>query len=169
VSKSVQRVEAYGDVDELNSALGVLVSALPEEESILIEEVRQIQSDLFHIGARLATTPDSPYLSLLPGISDKHIEALVAAIDRMDAELPALNGFVLPGGHRSSAWAHMARTICRRTERHVVRLTLKDHEENVEEQMNGIVIYLNRLSDYLFVLSRYCNKIAGVPETPWEK
>ena len=169
VPKDLLRVEAYGDVDELNSVLGALSAALPRETSQLIQEVRQIQSDLFHIGAWLATTPDSPYLSLLKKISGKDTEALERAIDRMNDELPDLKGFIIPGGHASAAWTHFARTVCRRTERHVVRLAADYGEAKEMEQLNEVIIYLNRLSDYLFVLARYCNHRMGVPDTHWEK
>lgn len=169
VPKSLERVEAYGDVDELNSVLGALAVALPEGNSELAEEIQRIQSDLLHLGAWLATTPDSPSFASLREITDERIEVLEAAIDRMDKELPILRSFILPGGHMSAAWAHVARTVCRRAERHVVRL-FGDHSESFKpDHLKGVLVFLNRLSDYLFVLARYCNRIMGTPDNLWKK
>ena len=168
VPKSFERVEAYGDVDELNSVLGVLVGILPEQISEVIEEVKQFQSDLLHVGAWLATTPQSPSSASLLEVTDKHITRLEKAIDRLEGELPPLRSFIIPGGHPSSAWGHVARTVCRRAERHVVRLTL-DAPDAHTESLLGVIVFLNRLSDYLFVLARYCNLVTGVTEIHWEK
>ena len=168
VPKSIERVEAYGDVDELNSFLGVLVAALPEKTSGVREEMMQIQSDLLHIGAWLSTTPQSPSSASLIEITDRHITRLEAAIDRLEGELPTLRNFIIPGGHPSSAWAHVARTVCRRAERHVVRLSL-DAPDAHNETLIGVIGFLNRLSDYLFVLARYCNRVMGVADTLWKK
>ena len=168
VPKSFERVEAYGDVDELNSVLGVLVGALPEQISEVIEELKQFQSDLLHVGAWLATTPQSPSSASLVEITDKHVTLLEAAVDRLEGELPTLRNFIIPGGHPSSAWAHVARTVCRRAERHVVRLVL-DAPDAQTESLRGVIVFLNRLSDYLFVLARYCNFVMGVPDTLWKK
>jgi len=163
VSKSHMRVDACGDVDELNSTLGALVAALPESLSELAAELRRIQSTLFVVGAWLATTPNSPAIATLAPITPAHSKQLEAAMDRMDTELPELASFILPGGHPTAAWAHVARTVCRRAERHVVRLG----EAQDSEQFYPLVVYLNRLSDYLFVLARYCNKIAGMADMEW--
>jgi cob(I)alamin adenosyltransferase len=148
VNKSDLRVEAYGDVDELNSLLGALVAFLPSGETTLSGEIQRIQSDLLHIGAWLAVTPGSPASQELQDI---------------------LKDFLLPGGHVSAAWAHVARAVCRRAERHVVRLLAGTAEDETSLQLRGVVTYLNRLSDYLFVLARYCNKIQGQPDTIWKK
>jgi cob(I)alamin adenosyltransferase len=169
VSKSHQRVEAYGDVDELNSVLGALVAVLPQEQSELIAEIRRIQSDLMYVGAWLSTTPDSPSLAGLNKITDAHSRALEAAIDRMEEKLPELKGFVLPGGHISAAWAHVARTVCRRAERQVVRLFAEPGQGQAPSQLGGVLVYLNRLSDYLFVLARHCNWVLGIPEILWRR
>ena len=169
VPKSYERVEAYGDVDELNSILGAVVSTLPDEETEIIKEIQQIQSTLFHVGARLATTPDSPALTDLKEIQDDQINRLEAAIDGIQGKLPALRGFILPGGHISAAWAHVARTVCRRAERHVVRLCGEACEQNTPEILRKTIVYLNRLSDYLFVLARYCNRIRGIQDIQWQK
>jgi len=168
VPKNFERVEAYGDVDELNSILGILAGVLPEEISELGEEIQQFQSDLLHVGAWLATTPDSPLSAGLFEISDEQITRLEEAIDRMEENLPTLRSFIIPGGHGSAAYAHMARTVCRRAERHVVRLITEGHESHAES-LGGVIIFLNRLSDYLFVLARYCNLMMGVPDTLWKK
>lgn len=169
VKKSNIRVEAYGDVDELGSVLGALVSALPKDTPKLIREVRQIQSDLLHIGAWLAASPESWPVAGVKEITPKFSQALEAAIDRMEAELPDLKAFILPGGHASAAWAHIARTVCRRAERHVVRLLDEQHAGETVEQLRQIIVYLNRLSDYLFVFARHCNRTAGIPDVLWKK
>jgi cob(I)alamin adenosyltransferase len=168
VPKNFERVEAYGDVDELNSILGILAGALPEEISELGGEIRQFQSDLLHVGAWLATTPDSPFSADLMEITDEQITRLEEAIDKLEENLPTLRSFIIPGGHGSAAYAHMARTVCRRAERHVVRLTAEAHGTH-PESLRGVITFLNRLSDYLFVLARYCNQTMGVPDTLWKK
>jgi cob(I)alamin adenosyltransferase len=169
VSKSHDRVEAYGDVDELNSVLGALVAALPQDQLQLIAEIQRIQSELLHVGAWLSTTPDSPSSAVLEKITDSQSKALEAAIDRMESELPQLKGFILPGGHTSATWSHVARTVCRRAERRVVRLVALSEESKAASQLDGVLVYLNRLSDYLFVLARHCNRVLGVPEILWRK
>jgi cob(I)alamin adenosyltransferase len=169
VSKAHERLEACGDVDELNAVLGALGASLADEDPNVAREIQEIQSTLFHIGAWLATTPGSPFTDSLKPIDDKQIKSLETAIDRMDAVLPPLTGFILPAGHAFAAWAHMARTVCRRAERHTVSLLGESKEEKPSEAHGRILIYMNRLSDYLFVLARYCNRIMGVPETPWKK
>ncbi|MEJ2364904.1 MAG: cob(I)yrinic acid a,c-diamide adenosyltransferase [Deltaproteobacteria bacterium] len=169
LGKSDLRVEAYGDVDELNSFLAGLVAALPPTEGGLAEEIKQIQSVLLHIGARLAVTPGSPVSAELEEITEEHSKELERAIDRIDESLPPLKDFLLPGGHISAAWAHLARTVCRRAERHVVRLSTSQTGIGDGEQLRNVIVYLNRLSDYLFVVARLCNKIHGLPDTVWKK
>jgi cob(I)alamin adenosyltransferase len=164
VPKSHLRIEAYGDVDELNSILGALVASLPPACKELAQPLQAIQSDLFHVGAWLATTPDSPAIANLQAIGQEQIQALESAIDRLEERLPPLTHFILPGGHPAATWAHLARTVCRRAERHVVRLAHESDRANLE----GVIVYLNRLSDYLFVLARYCNHRLDVPETTWQ-
>jgi cob(I)alamin adenosyltransferase len=90
-------------------------------------------------------------------------------IDQLDAQLPALSGFILPGGHPTAAWAHICRTVCRRAERHVTRLSDEYDEGKAAQQFQLALVYLNRLSDYLFVLARYCNHIQGVSDTLWKQ
>jgi len=169
VPKDLLRVEAYGDVDELNSLLGVLVASLPEDASAGRLEVQQIQSDLFHAGAWLATTPDSSTMDLLQEIREEHWRPLEAAMDRMQDELGTLREFILPGGSMAASIAHVARTVCRRAERHVVRLAQETASEGGQSRLNGVIVYLNRLSDYLFLFARHVNRISGVSDIPWKK
>ena len=168
VAKNHLRVEANGDLDELNSFLGALAAVLEEARPALVEEIRSIQSHLFSMGAWLATTPDSPSLALLEEMTTEPIRVLESAIDKMEKELPELKGFILPGGHMTGASAHVARTVCRRAERRVVRLVDKAEGGRSDEQFLKIVAYLNRLSDYLFELARYCNRLANVPDVLWK-
>jgi cob(I)alamin adenosyltransferase len=170
ITKGHLRIEAYGDIDELNSMIGVILSSLPEAlDHLCGHELLNIQSDLFLIGAWLATTPNSPNMSNLDAISPNKIADLESAIDRMDATLPDLHGFILPGGHPSSSWAHMARTICRRAERQTVRLEDMEETTDPDSGLAPVLNYLNRLSDYFFVLARCCNHVMKVPEILWQK
>jgi len=169
VSKADRRLEACGDVDELNALLGALAASLNEEDPMVVREIQEIQSALFQVGAFLVTTPGSRLAESLKPIEERQVKALENAIDRMDALLPALTGFVLPAGHGSAAWAHIARTVCRRAERHAVGLLRETAEEEPSGVHGRLLVYMNRLSDYLFVLSRYCNRIMGVQEIPWKR
>lgn len=169
VSKCDHRVETYGDVDELNSVLGGLASSLSPGEQEIAEEIRQIQSDLLHLGSWLAVSPGSSVALELKGIGEEHITALEAAIDRIDSGLPTLTDFLLPGGHISASWAHVARSVCRRAERHVVRLLKESPENQASQQLLPVVVYLNRLSDYLFVLARHCNQLQGISDEVWRR
>ncbi len=153
VAKDHPRVTAYGEVDELNAVLGLLLTqaaALPAEEIALL---RGIQNDLFDVGADLCVPPandEQPGQKLR--VRPEQAAALEHAIDRLNARLEPLTSFVLPGGTAASAWCHLARTVCRRAERAVVTLVRAEH---VNPQ---VVIYLNRLSDLLFVMGRVCNR-----------
>jgi len=167
IAKSDARIEAYGDVDELNAATGSVAASLPRQagaEDLKLQLV-QIQSDLFQVGALLATTPNSPSAGRLKPITDAHIKRLEDQIDALQARLDQLNAFILPGGHPSAAWSHMARTICRRAERRGGRLM--HSQEAAEDGSTEMLVYLNRLSDYFFVLARYCNRLAGGAEEIW--
>ena len=161
VPKDHPRVSAYGDVDELNAAIGVARAAdpLPRVDEVLLP----LQRDLFAIGALLAT-PDqekmAQHLAKAQLDADRIIQ-LERAIDACERDLDPLKAFVLPGGTRKAAALHVARTVCRRAERAIVRL---QHEEEIPQI---VVIYLNRLSDLLFVLARIANRIAGVGEVTW--
>jgi cob(I)alamin adenosyltransferase len=158
VPKNDPRIEAYGTVDELSSHLGVARAAWAE--SPIDPQLHQAQLDLFEIGAHLA----SPGTSRFPGVDPARIEELESGIDAMERELAPLTTFILPGGTLAAAHLHVARTVCRRAERLVVALGL--HEPDVEA---GVVTYLNRLSDYLFVAARFANKRQGVDDVPWKR
>ena len=158
VAKSAPRVEAYGCVDELNAALGS-VRAL-DDQRWLDTELGAIQSELFMLGAELATT-SGQLLENLDRIAEAHVTQLESWIDRLEAELSPLTSFVLPGGSPLAAELHRARNVCRRAERRVVALGMT---EAVEPRL---VRYLNRLADLLFVMARWCNRRAGVREMEW--
>jgi cob(I)alamin adenosyltransferase len=170
VTKADPRIDAYGDLDELNSILGALAAHLSAEkkEKTLAAELQQIQSDLLHAGAWLATHPNSAAVESLEELPQDRISFLEKAIDRLDRDLPALRGFILPGGHITAAWAHVARTVCRRSERKLVPLIKPTLKGKVAQQYRNLLIFLNRLSDYLFVLARHCNQIQGVSDKLWK-
>jgi cob(I)alamin adenosyltransferase len=161
VPKDHPRVAAYGGVDELNAALGVLLAHLPDPSpGETAELLRGIQNDLFDVGADLCV-PQSDQDKTQPlRIRPEHVERLEAAIDRANAGLQPLTSFVLPGGTPAAAWCHLARTICRRAERDVVTLA---RTEPINPQA---LIYLNRLSDLLFVLARVFN-VNGTGDVLW--
>ncbi len=169
VEKSHDRIEAYGDMDELSSVLGVLASVLPGSCNEIIEEIQLIQSWLLKAGAWLATTPDSHAVDLLEGFGDTPGKTLEASIDKLDANLPPLKEFILPGGHLAASIAHMGRTVCRRAERHVIRAHEAGGGEKADEEIQEVIVFLNRLSDYLFVLARHCNRIMAISDIPWRK
>jgi cob(I)alamin adenosyltransferase len=166
VAKADARIDAYGDVDELSAVIGAVVAALPGEANTLAADLQAIQSDLFELGAWLATTPASGAAGQLPPFDAGRAAGLETAMDAMDAELPELKAFILSGGHPAAALAHVARTVCRRTERHVLRLTAAEGEAAVPA---SVLVYLNRLSDYLFVCARFCNHLCGVADIPWQR
>lgn len=164
VSKNHIRIEAYGTVDELNSAIGLVRSS--EIASKYDEQLIEIQKNLFHVGAELATPSEKLFLangkSRLPRIiQEMEIGQLENWIDKMEEELPALTHFILPGGNLASSHAHLCRCICRRAERMTVSL------KEVEEIREELLKYLNRLSDYLFVLARKVAHDAGHEEIKW--
>lgn len=169
LSKSNQRIEAYGDVDELTSIIGALAASIGTEQKELIIQLNKVQSNLFNLGSWLATTPDSPSVALLKKFSDESAKKLELAIDRIEENLPTLKGFILPGGTTSSAWAHLARTVCRRAERHVIRSMEMENKFLDNENRKAIITYLNRLSDYFFVLARYLNHLSGIQDQLWKK
>lgn len=161
VGKDHPRIEAYGEVDELNSLLGVVRA---EDVPKGIDELLQrLQNELFCIGAELAT-PD-PQAKGTDLIGDFHIAELESAIDEQQAQLQPLQSFILPGGTRTAAMLHLARCVCRRAERSVVALS-KAPDAAISAR---VVVYLNRLSDFLFVLARVVNQQAGQADVPWEK
>ena len=167
VPKSHARVEACGEVDELCSVLGACAASLSPDQGGLQSELQQIQSDLLRIGAWLATSPGSPTRELLRMIGAERTRELEASVDSIEAELPPLQSFLLPGGHPTAAWAHVARTVCRRAERRVQVLATADVEDT-GNALGEILPYLNRLSTYLFAVARSCNSLHGVPDVTWK-
>jgi cob(I)alamin adenosyltransferase len=168
IAKSDARIEAYGDLDELNAVVGSIVATLPRHPASreLTSQLVKIQSDLFQVGALLATSPGSPAADHLAPVKAEQGQWLEDRIDAMDTRLDRLNAFILPGGHPAAAWSHMARTVCRRAERRVVKLASSG--ALIQDGLEEMLVYLNRLSDYFFVLARYCNHLAGVTDTLWQ-
>lgn len=169
VPKTDPRVEAYGSVDELNAGLGLALALDGAEGASNLEEaergeLRRVQEDLFAIGARLAAADPARARErgTIPELPAGRIEALERRIDRVEEELPPLDAFVLPGGSPVGAQLHVARTVCRRAERAIVRLT--GDQPELEE---AVIPYVNRLSDLLFTLARAANRRAGSPEARW--
>ena len=163
VPKNDKRVQAFGAVDELNSFAGLALTSL--RESDVVSGLRLIQNDLFALGANLATPQgdDSRPRPETPDVPTDRIEAMERWIDQATAELPELREFVLPGGTEGAALLHVCRSVCRRAERAAVAL---NREESLDP---GIVPYLNRLSDLLFVWARLENHRAGHADVPWSK
>jgi cob(I)alamin adenosyltransferase len=159
VPKDALRIEAYGNVDELNSVLGIVRAdnTEPRVEKVLAA----VQDVLFHLGADLATPRSAAGKKAVRRIEEKDCLPLEKHIDAIETELKPLRNFVVPGGSPVAARLHFARTVCRRAERSVVRLSRN------EDIGDGTTVYLNRLSDLLFVLARYANHAAGVPEVKW--
>jgi cob(I)alamin adenosyltransferase len=157
--KDAPRIEAYGTVDELNAILGTARTSRlgPDADALL----SRIQQELFEVGAALADP--NPAGRFHHVVSAEHITRLESEIDAMEAQLAPLTQFIVPGGSSAAAFAHLARTVCRRAERQVVRLT----HEPAEQVPNELVVYLNRLSDWLFVLARRLNREDGVADIPW--
>ncbi len=165
VPKHNIRIESYGTVDELNSWLGLI-----RDQNIATsskEELIHIQEDLFTLGAILATAPEKSILKNgnerlnIPKIAELHIQKLEIAIDTMEDNLPPMTHFILPGGHTTVSYCHIARTVCRRAERMATLL----HEKEAFD--HNVLVYLNRLSDYLFVLARKLSKDFKADEVKW--
>jgi cob(I)alamin adenosyltransferase len=159
VSKDHVRIEAYGTVDELNAYIGLIRGR--EIDRSLKAMLLQVQNDLFVLGSNLAADPDKNRLSM-PVITEKHIAYIEGAIDEMESELPELKHFILPGGDDTISFCHIARCVCRRAERKVVTLG------NSSKIPEFSIQYLNRLSDYLFVLSRMIALDFNVDEIYWK-
>ncbi len=168
VEKSDRRVEAYGDVDELNAVIGSIPTTLPPDCLPEASDLETIMVDLFHAGACLATTDGGPDAAAFEDLPAARVAWLEQAIDRMDAALPRLTHFILPMGHPAACACHVARCVCRRAERHVVRLCRGSDDHMEKQAYPGLQVYLNRLSDYLFVLARYCNHVSGTAEKIWK-
>jgi len=165
ISKGDARIDAYGDVDELNSAIGALAAGLDGPLSDQVPVLAAVQGDLFRIGAWLATAPGAEMAAALPSFGDDRVVFLEHSIDALTDALPELRTFVLPGGSVPAGWAHLARTICRRAERRIIRL--RDTGALAETGAEPALTYINRLSDFLFTVARYCNVILGVGDVPW--
>ncbi len=165
VKKDDGRVAAYGTVDELCSFVGVVAAQLPEceERAALGRDLQDIQADLFIVGAILATTPDSSDAALLPPLEKARILWLEKKIDAMQAGLEELHSFILPGGHVAAAWSQTVRAVCRRAERKIISYG----DPIAVTCFAEITAYINRLSDYFFVLARYLNKLAGTTDVTW--
>ena len=159
VSKAELQIESYGTVDELNSYIGLIRDQIWKQP--LLEELIEIQDRLFTIGSHLANDKKKNKIKL-PEIHEKDVQRLEIEIDKMDSQLPPMKAFILPGGHTLVSYTHIARCVCRRAERKVVRLS-----ESWE--ISPIIIkYLNRLSDYLFTLGRKLSKDLGADEIEWK-
>lgn len=163
VPKTHVRLEAYGTIDELNSNLGVLISLLEEDENRQL--LQYAQHKLFALGSYLATDQSQTNLHLESHISAESIELLEQAIDKVDASLPRLNAFILPGGALSASVCHVCRTVCRRAERRILAL---EEQENCEID-SKVKQFVNRLSDYLFILARKLNQLTQQDEIYWDK
>ncbi len=166
VPKDNHFIEAIGAVDECNSAIGIAIALLPDEASIASArgQLETIQHALFDVGAALATPRSraSDAKKKRTHFDEQASQLLEQWIDAMEEGLPRLTTFILPGGHVAGAQLHLARSICRRAERRVVPLNTQ------ADVCDHVFVYLNRLSDYLFVLSRYVNYQLGCPETEWQ-
>ncbi len=161
-SKHALRVKAYGCVDELNATLGLARAACDDDD--LRALIHELQARLFELGSDLATPRpegDAADKAPIPRIGPEHVERIERRIDALDATLEPMRHFILPGGSEVAARLHLARTTCRRAERCVVALA---EQEDVGP---SVVVYLNRLSDLLFVMARQANKLAGVADVPW--
>lgn len=160
VSKTDPRIESYGTIDELNSFIGLLAAELTDTDDLAF--LKFVQHKLFNIGSYLATDQENTELKIESQVTDESVSRIEKEIDRIDGTLPRMTNFILPGGSRSSALAHVCRTVCRRAERCVYAF-----EPRVEIDRN-VLIFINRLSDYLFVLARkLCIKDMG-DEIIWD-
>lgn len=162
VFKDNIRIEAYGTVDELNSVIGVALIEIDNPD--IYDLLKKVQNQLFSIGSDLATPLDKENSrASISIIKEHHITELENAIDFFDAQLEPLRNFILPGGSGGAAYLHLARTICRRAERRVITLM------NTDAINQNILLFLNRLSDLLFVLARFENRTSSIADIPWKK
>ena len=161
VPKSNIRIESYGTIDELNSFIGLVGDYLTDNESKNI--LREIQDRLFTIGSSLACDPNKEPLMKIPDLKEQDVKLLEDEMDKMNEVLPEMKNFILPGGHVAVSMAHIARCVCRRAERLCVGM--KESGSFVEPL---VIKYLNRLSDYLFVLARYVGHINSIEEIVWK-
>ncbi|GMV88526.1 MAG: ATP--cob(I)alamin adenosyltransferase [Chthonomonas sp.] len=158
ISKASLRTECLGTLDELNCAIGLVLASGPTPS--LVATLGAIQHRLFDLGAEVGCAPGK---QVLISVGPEDIQVLEKDIDRMEADLPALDAFILPGGKEPGARLHMARAVCRRAERLMVALS------NEEPLRRDAMAWINRLSDWLFVAARYANRQSGVPDTKWSK
>jgi cob(I)alamin adenosyltransferase len=161
VPKSHLRIESYGTVDELNSFIGLVYDHTPDDHSRQV--LKEVQDRLFTIGSSLACDPDKEPKLKIPDLKDEDILLLEKEMDAMNEELPPMKSFILPGGHVAVSTTHVARCVCRRAERCCVNM--QQHQMPVEPI---VIKYLNRLSDYLFVLARFTGHKLGVADQPWK-
>lgn len=168
ISKAALRIESYGTVDELNSWIGLLRDQMRLQAELsghwLVQSLERIQNELFDLGGELATPTKHLNTEKQHVVSANDVARLEQEIDSINEHLPALANFVLPGGHVCNSTAHIARTVCRRAERELVRLRIDEPDVRGETQ-----IYLNRLSDWLFVMSRLVSQQLGCPEVLWQQ
>lgn len=161
VAKSHIRIESYGTIDELNSFIGLSTDHLTQDHSIKM--LREIQDRLFTIGSSLACDPEKEPGMKIPDLKSEDIILLEKEIDQMDGQLPAMKNFIIPGGHPAISTLHIARCVCRRAERICV---LMQEEQLFVDPL--VIQYLNRLSDYLFVLARFTGHLMHIEEIPWK-
>ncbi|HEY7115269.1 MAG TPA: cob(I)yrinic acid a,c-diamide adenosyltransferase [Tepidisphaeraceae bacterium] len=162
VRKCDPRLDCYGTVDELNALLGWARAAMPNDIQI-VQILLRVQHELFVVGSHLSTPEDSPHTRSLPLLDEAMVSRLEMEIDAAEAQLQPLRNFILPGGSEPGARLHVARTVCRRAERSLVDFAL-------DRPVSGTILtYLNRLSDWLFVMARLANHRAGVADILWEK
>jgi cob(I)alamin adenosyltransferase len=158
VSKSSPRISAYGEIDELNALLGIVCAETTHEP--IRTTLVQIQSALFTLGAQLASPAKDPKIEVL---TSSEVDGLERQIDVISETLPLLKTFILPGGGKTAGYLHLARTVCRRAERSMVYLA----DLPGETVDHWLLVYVNRLSDFLFVLARLANQLDGISDTPW--
>jgi cob(I)alamin adenosyltransferase len=169
VRKSDPRIECYGTIDELNASIGLAAAAVAgpavgsTPADALSDSLRQIQHELFNIGSHLATPAESPSAAKLPPLEESIVARLEMQMDQADEQLAKLRQFILPAGSEAACRLHLARTICRRAERRIVAFAMDRPVPHV------IITYLNRLSDWLFVMARLANQRSGREDVPWKK
>jgi cob(I)alamin adenosyltransferase len=161
VPKSHIRIDSYGTIDELNSFIGMVRDQVDDDHSKNV--LKEIQDRLFTIGSSLACDPEKEPLMKMPDLKEDDVTFLEREIDKMNEVLPAMKNFILPGGHLAVSTAHVARCVCRRGER--ICVAMQEHEEFIDPL---VLKYLNRLSDYLFVLARYIGHLLNAEEIAWK-
>ncbi|MCM1355448.1 MAG: cob(I)yrinic acid a,c-diamide adenosyltransferase [Staphylococcus sp.] len=167
IAKNSTRVSAYGTLDELNANIGLVQAHCSELDDFISATLLDINNTLFNLGAYLATpaatpAPGSPLPTVLAPLPDA-LSRLEHQIDTLDSMVPEQRSFILPGGSIGAAHAHVARTVCRRAERDILTLADAEHVDPI------VLTYINRLSDYLFILARYINHFTGTPDIPWRQ